>query len=202
MPPIQHNQNKETILNILTTSTPQSIIVIIIQGLTSYYNGRDTKYILQFNNNDSSITQHQNNIDWDNFTRGRISKTFQRVITSYYKQKKMKQLPTLWTSIVVGNIIDIHLDAWKDRCQDIHGIHIGNKEYSSNKDDLLAIVKVYYEQSYLLSYQDKNWWMNFSFTVVLCRPSFFIRLLCIFHSISLNVFSLQLYLFFIYCLAW
>ena len=69
----------------------------------------------------------------------------------------MKQLPTSWTSIVVGNIIDIHLDAWKDRCQDIHGIHIGNKEYSSNKDDLLAIVKVYYEQSYLLSYQDKKY---------------------------------------------
>ena len=69
----------------------------------------------------------------------------------------MKQLPTSWTSIVVGNIIDIHPDAWKDRCQDIHGIHTGNKEYSSNKDDLLAIVKVYYEQSYLLSYQDKKY---------------------------------------------
>ena len=110
----------------------------------------------QFNNNDLSITQHQNAIGWDNFARGIISKTFQRAITSHYKQNKMKQLPILWTSIVIGNIIDIHLDAWKDRCQDIHGLHIRSKEYSSNKDDLLVTVKVYYKQRYLLSYQDKK----------------------------------------------
>ena len=142
---------------LLTTSTPQSIVTIKIQRLTSYYNGQDTTDILHFKNNELSITQHQNAIGWDNFVRGRISKTFLKVITSHYKQNKMKQLPISWTSIVVGNIIDIHLDTWKDRFQDIHGLHIGNKEYSSNKDDLLATVKVYYEQSYLLSYQDKKW---------------------------------------------
>ena len=78
-------------------------------------------------------------------------------ITRYYKQQKIKQPPTSWTSIVAGNSIDVHLDAWKNRCQDIHGLHTGNKEYSSNKDDLLVTVKVYYEQSYLLSFQEKKW---------------------------------------------
>ena len=81
---------------LLTTSTPQSIITIIIQGLTSYYNGQDTTDMSQFNNNDLSITQHQNAIGWDNFARGIISKTFQRAITSHYKQNKMKQLPKLY----------------------------------------------------------------------------------------------------------
>ena len=36
--------------------------------------------------------------------------------------------------------------------------------------------------------EGKNWLMNFSFTSVMCRPGFLIRLLCRFHSISLNVF--------------
>ena len=49
------------------------------------------------------------------------------------------------------------MDAWIDRCQDIHGLHNEIKEYSSNKDDLLATIKVYHEQSCFLSYQDKKW---------------------------------------------
>ena len=112
---------------LLNTSTPQSLITIIIQGLTSYYNGHDTTETFHSTNNNLSITQHQNTIGWDNFARGRISKTFRMAITSHYKKNKLKQLQTSWTSIVANNIIDIHLDAWKDRCQDIHGLYSGNK---------------------------------------------------------------------------
>ena len=62
---------------LLTTSTPQSIIAIILQGMNLYYNSQDTIDTLNFNNNELSITLHQNAIGWDNFARGRISKTFQ-----------------------------------------------------------------------------------------------------------------------------
>lgn len=109
--------------------TPPSIITIIIQGLTSYYNGQDTKDTLKFNTKDLHIAQHQNAIGWYNFTRGRISKTLQRAIAYYYTVIRSINIPTSWTSIVVGNLIDIHLDAWKDWCQDIHGQHHGQHEY-------------------------------------------------------------------------
>ena len=109
---------------------------IIIQGISAYYNGQDTTDTSNLLNNDLYITQHQNAI---------------------FKNEKLKQLSQSWTSIVIGKIIDIHLDAWKDRIQDIHGLHISNKEYSSNKDDLLATVKFYYEWSYIISYPENKW---------------------------------------------
>ena len=47
---------------LLNTSTPQSIIAIIIQGLTSYYNGQDTTDTSNFTNTDITITQQQNTV--------------------------------------------------------------------------------------------------------------------------------------------
>ena len=58
---------------------------------------------------------------------------------------------------MAGNIIDIHLDAWKDRCQDIHGLYRKHDEYHLNKDDMLATIKVHYSESYILSYHDRKW---------------------------------------------
>ena len=130
---------------LLNIFTPQSLINIIIQGFSSYYNGQDTTDTSNLLNNELYIAQNQNSIGWDNFARGRISTHFQKEITRHFKREKLKQLSQSWTSIVIGNLIDIHLDAWKDRCQDIHGLHISNKEYSFNKDELLTTVKVYYE---------------------------------------------------------
>ena len=58
---------------------------------------------------------------------------------------------------MAGKNIGIHQDTWKDRCQDIHGLHRGQDAYHSNKDDILTIVKFYYSNSYLLSYHDRKW---------------------------------------------
>ena len=78
-----------------TTYTFPSIIIIIIQGLTSYYNNHDTTYTPSFTNKDLNIAQHQNAIGWDNFAPGIISKIFQRVISRHYKLIKSTHIPTL-----------------------------------------------------------------------------------------------------------
>ena len=105
---------------LLNIFTPQSLINIIIQGFSFYYNGQDTTDTSNLLNNELYIAQNQNAIDWDNFVRGRISTNFQKEITRHFKHEKLKQLSQSWTSIEIGNVIDIHLDAWKDRCHDIH----------------------------------------------------------------------------------
>ena len=63
---------------LLNTFTPQSLINIIIQGLSSYYNGQDTMDTSHLLNNDLYITQHQNAIGWDNLARGIINHFLER----------------------------------------------------------------------------------------------------------------------------
>ena len=77
---------------LLNTFTPQSFVHIILQGISSYYNGNDTTDTSNLLHNDLNITQHQNAIGWDNFARGRLSTTFQTDINRHFK-KKLKQLP-------------------------------------------------------------------------------------------------------------
>ena len=132
------------IINILiNTFNPQSLIHIIIEGISSYYNDHDTTDTSNLLNNDLVITQHQNAIGWDNF--------------GHFKKKKLKQLSQSWISIIIGNVIDIFPDSWKGRCQDIHGLHTSNKEYTSNKDNILATVKAYYDWRYIPSYEENKW---------------------------------------------
>ena len=87
---------------------------------------------------------------------GRVSKTFKREIPRHYKRLDGKHIPTSCTSIVIGNVIDIHLDAWKDCYRDIHGNSGVNTEYSSHKDYKIAVVNIYYSKNSFLSCQDKK----------------------------------------------
>ena len=82
-------QNNRLLLitNILiTTHTFPSIVNIISQGVTSYYNGKYIMGTSHFDVRDLKIAQHQNAIEWDNFARGRMSKKIQRKIAAHYKK--------------------------------------------------------------------------------------------------------------------
>ena len=85
MPSLENDQLLLITNILITTRNPPSVVNIIIQGLTSYYNGKDTIDTSRFDGRYLKIAQHQNTIRLDNCARGRISKTFQREEALHYK---------------------------------------------------------------------------------------------------------------------
>ena len=68
-----------------------------------------------------SLQKYQAAIGCENFIRGRISKNFQPYIARHYKIIRSKRKPDMWTRTIISNLLNIHIEDWKNYCETIYG---------------------------------------------------------------------------------
>ena len=125
---LQHNQNDNTINNrikritkiIELLETPEPLVTMIIRGVQSYYLSSSLKLLYQDTDEAKSLHEHQSVIGWENIIRWRISKNFKTYIAHYYNVIRSKRKSDTWANAIISNLLNIHVEAWKDYCETIH----------------------------------------------------------------------------------
>ena len=99
----------------------EPLVTIIICDVQFYCVSSFPTPLYQYTDEIKSLQKHQAAIGWDNFIRERISKNFQTYIARHYKIIRSKRTPDMWARTIISNLLNIHIEDWKNYCETIYG---------------------------------------------------------------------------------
>ena len=78
-----------------------------------------------------NIQQHQEEIGWNHFARGRISKQLADYMKLFYHNTNSKRTSTSWINSMIKLNLEVHLTEWKNYCNMIQEVNPNTSKHES-----------------------------------------------------------------------
>lgn len=96
---------------LILLDTPNTITVIIIRGIKSFYYNIIQSPLNQLSSTFLNIQQHQEAIEWNHFVRGRVSKQITDYMELFYHNINSKRTSNSWINSIIKLNLEVHLTA-------------------------------------------------------------------------------------------
>ena len=107
--------------------TPNTITVIIIRGIRSFYYNSIQPPLNQLSPTFLNIQQHQEAIGWNHFARVRVPKQITDYMDFFHHNTNIKRTSTSWINSIIKLNLEVHLTERKNYCNMIPTPRLGSR---------------------------------------------------------------------------